>query len=75
MVLPNQKIRKEKITAVMIIPKWPSALRWPMVTEMLFTPPQLLPSYKDCVTMMDPTLTPPYPNPLVAVHLNDDNGF
>ena len=64
-----QKIRKEKITAVMIIPKWPSALWWPMVTEMLLTPPLLLPSYKDCVTMMDRTMTLPYLNPLVAVHL------
>lgn len=64
-----QKIRKEKITAVMIIPKWPSALWWPMVTEMLLTPPLPLPNYRDCVIMMDPTMTPPYLNPLVAVYL------
>ena len=64
-----QKIRKEKITAVMIIPKWPSALWWPMVTEMLLTTPLTLPSYRDCVIMMDSSMTPPYLNPLVAVHL------
>ena len=64
MVLPNQKIRKEKITAVMI-----------MVTEMLFTPPQLLPSYKDYVTMMDPTMTPEPSCGSAPEGLYDDNGF
>ena len=67
-----QKIRAERIRAVMIIPQWPSSLWWPVVQEMLVEPPLPLPHFKEVLTMMKGG-EPPYLNPLVAVHLFPKN--
>ena len=63
-----QKIRTEKIRAVMIIPKWPSAMWWPAVQEMLVEPPMVLPHYTEILTMMTEDSLP-FLDPLVAVHV------
>ena len=67
-----QKIRAEKIRAIMIIPQWPSSLWWPVVQEMLVEPPLPLPHFKEVLIMMKGG-QPPYLNPLVAVHLFPKN--
>ena len=64
-----QKIQKESLEVIMICPRWPSALWWPLLTEMLVDPILSLPSYKSVLTMMEESVPLPYLNPLIAVHL------
>ena len=64
-----QRIREQKITAVMIIPKWPSALWWPMVQELMMGQPLTLPHYTECLEMVDKNMDLPYLHPLIAVLL------
>lgn len=64
-----QRIREQEITAVMIIPKWPSALWWPMVQELMVGQPLTLPHYTECLEMVDMNRDLPYLHPLVAVLL------
>ena len=64
-----QKMEREKIRMVMILPKWPSALWWPHVQSLLVDPILPLPSYKSVLTMVDRSRTLPYMDPLVAVHI------
>ena len=64
-----QKLEREKIRVVMILPKWPSALWWPHVQSLLLDPILPLPSYRTVLTMVDRSRNLPYLDPLVAVHL------
>ena len=64
-----QKIEREKIRVVMILPKWPSAIWWTHVQSLLLDPILPLPSYKTVLTMVDRSKNLPYLDPLVAVHL------
>ena len=64
-----QKIQRESLEVIMICPRWPSALWWPHLTEMLVDPILSLPSYKSVLTMMEDNVSLPYLNPLIAVHL------
>ena len=64
-----QRIREQEISAVMIIPKWPSALWWPMVQELMVGQPLSLPHYTECLEMVDRNRDLPYLHPLVAVLL------
>ena len=41
-----QRIKEQKIRAILVCPQWPQSLYWNLVTEMLVEPPMLLPYYK-----------------------------
>ena len=64
-----QKLEREKIRVVMILPHWPSALWWPLVLSLLIDPILPLPNYRSILTMVDRSRDLPYLQPLVAVHL------
>ena len=64
-----QKIRQERIQAVLILPRWPSALWWPILQEMLVAEVPL-PHYTTCISMVDPSMTLPYLDPLMGVLVN-----
>ena len=64
-----QKIRQEPISVILISPRWPSALWWPLLEEMLVQPLLPLPHYKDALVKIYPELPLPYLEPLVAAHL------
>ena len=64
-----QKIQQEQISVILICPKWPSALWWPLVEEMSVQQMLQLPHYKEAVVQIYPDLPLPYLEPLVAVHV------
>ena len=64
-----QKIGQEKISVILISPKWPSALWWPLLEEMLVQPLLPLPHYKEALVKSYPDLPLPYLEPLVAALL------
>ena len=64
-----QKIEKEKIKVIMILPQWPTALWWPLIQEMMTEPLLPLPKSRSILKMMSNLSSPPYLDPLVAVHL------
>ena len=64
-----QKLEKEKITLVMILPQWPTTLWWPLVQSLLIDPILPLPYFRTILTMVDRSRDLPYLQPLVAVHL------
>ena len=63
-----QKIMKEELEVVMIVPHWPTAIWWSLIQEMLTAPLLVLPNYKT-VLIMESNQELPYLHPLVAVHL------
>ena len=64
-----QKIEKEKIKVIMILPQWPTALWWPLVQSLMLCPLLPLPNYKSILTMVDRSRDLPNLNPLIAVLL------
>ena len=64
-----QKIQEEKLTVVMVLPNWPTALWWPLVQEMMVDPLLPLPKCRTILTMKSSYPSLPYLDPLVAVHL------
>ena len=60
-------VREQGISAILVCPKWPSALWWPTVLEMMVGPPLLLPYYKRILTTVDGSPLQPYLEPLVGV--------
>ena len=64
-----QKIQQEKLTAIMVVPMWPTALWWPLIQEMMTEPLLPLPKSRSILKMMSNLSSPPYLDPLVAVHL------
>ena len=64
-----QKIEKEQIEVVMILPQWPSALWWPLVLRLMINPILPLPNYRTILSMVDRSRDLPYLQPLIAVHL------
>ena len=63
-----QKVMKEKIEVIMVVPHWPTALWWSLIQEMLVVPLLPLPNYKT-ILLRETNMDLPYLNPLVAVHL------
>ena len=63
-----QKIMKEKLEVVMIVPHWPTAIWWSLIQEMLVVPLLPLPNYKT-ILIKETNADLPYLSPLVAVHL------
>ena len=64
-----QKIQQEKLTVVLVVPKWPTALWWPLVQEMMSEPLLPLPKCKSILELRGNCPKLPYLDPLVAVHL------
>ena len=63
-------VREQGIRAVLICPWWPSALWWPVVTEMMLGPPLPLPHYRAVLKAVDGGQIQPYLEPLVAVQIS-----
>ena len=63
-------VREQGIRAVLICPRWPSALWWPVVTEMMLGPPLPLPHYRAVLKAVDGGQIQPYLEPLVAVQIS-----
>ena len=70
MVKVLRLVREQKISALLVCPKWPSALWWPTVVEMMVQPPLPLPHYKKILRTVDGSQLQPYLEPLVAVHIS-----
>ena len=64
-----QKVKEQQDRAILICPRWPSALWWPLLVEMMVQPPLVLPHYSKAVHMVDSSQRMPYMDPLVAIHI------
>ena len=64
-----QKIQEEKLTVILVVPRWPTALWWPVIQEMMTEPLLPLPTCKSILKMRSKYPDLPYLDPLVAVHL------
>ena len=64
-----QKLKEERVRAVLVVPQWPSALWWPLLVELLVEPPLPLPHYQQALVPMQEHQALPYLHPLVAMHL------
>ena len=67
-----QKVKEEKIRAILVCPKWPTSLWWSMVLEMLVEPPYPLPYYRHSLQAMNGGPVQCYLEPLVALHISGD---
>ena len=47
------KVREERIMAILVVPYWPSSLWWQNVQDLLLLPPLPLPPYKVCTKMVE----------------------
>ena len=63
-------VREQGISGILICPKWPTALWWPTVAEMMVGPPLCLPHFRRIMKMTDGSQIQPYLDPIVAVHLS-----
>ena len=61
------KIKAEEYLCILVVPMWPTALWWPVISSMMVAAPLSLPHYKSILTMMDVNQQLPYLHPLVAV--------
>ena len=64
------KVQTEQIEAILIVPQWPSALWWSLVTEMSAAPPMPLPHFRICLTSKSGGRIQHYLYPLVAVYVS-----
>ena len=64
-----QKVEVQGIRAILICPRWPSALWWPLLLEMLVEPPLPLPHYQQALHPVEEDQSLPYMEPLVALHI------
>ena len=64
-----QKVHQEHIRAILICPRWPSALWWPLVLDLMVEPPISLPHQSQALVTLACGQTLPYLEPLVALHL------
>ena len=65
-----QKVETQGIRAVLVCPKWPNAMWWPMVMSMMSEPPLPLPPYKLALHKVAAQVPLPFLDPLVAVYLS-----
>ena len=66
------KVKEERIEAILVCPRWTSALWWPMIQELLVKPPLFLPRYKLALIAVEETPLP-YLEPLVGLHISGRN--
>ena len=62
-----QKICREHITAVLVCPRWPSAMWWTLVSDLLVEPPFTLPHFRLALKKLTGGPWGCYLDPLVAV--------
>ena len=65
-----QEVQSQGVEAILICPRWPSALWWTLVTELLVDPPLTLPYYLQAVKTVDGSPVKCYLDPLVACHIS-----
>ena len=68
-----QRIKDQKVRAILVCPQWPQSLYWGLVTEMLVEPLMLLPHFKSILETRDQSPVGPYLDPLVALYLLGKN--
>lgn len=66
------KVKEEKIEAILVCPKWTSALWWPLVQELLVKPPLFLPHHNLALIAVE-KMPLPYLEPLVGLHISGAN--
>ena len=64
------KVKEQGILAILICPRWPSALWWTMLEEMLLQPLLSLPHYREALQTLDGKPVKPYMEPLIAAHVS-----
>ena len=65
-----QMLRSQKIEALLVCPKWPTSLWWPLVEMMMVAPPLPLPALTLAVETPTGVMPSMYMNPLVALHVS-----
>ena len=65
-----QEVQSQGVEAILICPRWPSALWWTLVTELLVDPPLTLSFYLQAVKTVDGSPVKCYLHPLVACHIS-----
>ena len=68
-----QRVRDQKIRAVLVCPHWPTSMWWPLVLDMMVEPLLPLPYYQQALVTVDGGPVQPYMEPLVAIHLSGSN--
>ena len=68
-----QRVRDQKIRAVLVCPHWPTSMWWPLVLDMMVEPLLPLPYYQQALETVDGGQVQPYMEPLVAIHLSGSN--
>ena len=68
-----RKIKDQKIRAILVCPKWPTALWWGLLVGMMVEPPMVLPYYRTVLQTQDNSPVEPYLDPLVALHVSGRN--
>ena len=64
------KIRDEKIDAILVCPEWPASLWWMQVKQMLVAPPFPLPPFRQSLLPVGQKPIQVFLDPLVAVHVS-----
>ena len=61
------KVRSQEIQAILVCPRWPTAMWWTLVTELLVVPPLPLPHCRSALETVQGETVQCYLDPLVAV--------
>ena len=64
------KLREEKIEAILICPLWPTAMWWLLVQNLLLKPPLPLPPFKEILTQASGGQITVFLQPLVACYVS-----
>ena len=66
----TNKVKKEKLEAILVCPAWPSSLWFLQVQKLMVAPPFPLPPYKQALLPVGEETIKVYLDPLVAVHIS-----
>ena len=64
------KVKEEKIEAILVCPQWPTSMWWLLVQNMLQKPPFPLPHFREIVTHVSGGPMTVFLEPLVACHIS-----
>ena len=64
------KVREERIEAILICPMWPTAMWWLLVQNLLLVPPLPLPPFKEILTQVSGGKITVFLEPLVACYIS-----
>ena len=62
-------VQVQKIRAIVICPRWPTALWWTVLEGMMVEPPLQLPHYQEALLSVQESKVKPYMEPLIAAHI------